>query len=266
LIQASRIRHRRQGEAASSGRYVLYWMQRAQRAGFNHALEYAVDRANQLALPVVVGFGLMDDYPEANQRHYAFMLEGLREAAQSLRERGITFVQRHGHPADTMSALAADAALLVCDRGYLRHEKPWREAVAAAVRCPLVEIETDVIVPVERASNKAESTARTLRPKIGRLLDEYLHALEPAMPRHRSPELRLASDLDQQQISARRPRRQFLRRRRLDLRPARPALVRSADLRHGALHERARAGAQIRHRRLRCKSRAPLLTLAPSQP
>jgi deoxyribodipyrimidine photo-lyase len=59
-------------------------MQRAQRASFNHALEYAIDRADQLALPVVVGFGLMDDYPEA-ERHYAFMLEGLREVAQRLR-------------------------------------------------------------------------------------------------------------------------------------------------------------------------------------
>ena len=28
------------------GRYVLYWMQQSQRAGFNHALEYAVRQAN----------------------------------------------------------------------------------------------------------------------------------------------------------------------------------------------------------------------------
>jgi deoxyribodipyrimidine photo-lyase len=209
LIQASRIHYRRHGEAAG-GRYVLYWMQRAQRANFNHALEHAVDRANRLALPVVVGFGLMDDYPEANERHYAFMLEGLSEVAQSLRERGIAFVLRHGHPAATMSALAEDAALLVCDRGYLRHEKAWRESVAAAVRCPVVEIETDVVVPVESASAKAESAARTLRPKIGRLLDEYLHPLEPAVPRHPSPELCLASDLDIRDVDG------TLRRLRLD--------------------------------------------------
>ena len=39
------------------GRYVLYWMQAAQRAEYNHALEYAVFRANQLKLPLVVVLG-----------------------------------------------------------------------------------------------------------------------------------------------------------------------------------------------------------------
>ena len=49
-----------------------------------------------LRLPVVVGFGLTDDYPEANLRHYAFMLEGLREVELGSAERGIAFVMRRG--------------------------------------------------------------------------------------------------------------------------------------------------------------------------
>ena len=57
------------------GKFVLYWMQQAQRAGFNHALEYATEQANALRLPVVVGFALTT-FPEANRRHYQFMLEG----------------------------------------------------------------------------------------------------------------------------------------------------------------------------------------------
>jgi deoxyribodipyrimidine photo-lyase len=35
----------------AKGRYVLYWMQASQRTRFNHALEYAVLRANDLRLP-----------------------------------------------------------------------------------------------------------------------------------------------------------------------------------------------------------------------
>ena len=35
------------------GAYVLCWMQRSQRADYNHALEYAVTLANQLNQPVV---------------------------------------------------------------------------------------------------------------------------------------------------------------------------------------------------------------------
>ncbi|MHC4157251.1 MAG: hypothetical protein ACYST6_20385 [Planctomycetota bacterium] len=38
---------------ARRGRYVLYWMQAAQRAEHNHALEYAIERANQLSKPLV---------------------------------------------------------------------------------------------------------------------------------------------------------------------------------------------------------------------
>jgi deoxyribodipyrimidine photo-lyase len=56
------------------GEYVLYWMQQSQRSHWNHALEYAISRANDLNQPVLVVFGLTDNYPEANSRHYIFML------------------------------------------------------------------------------------------------------------------------------------------------------------------------------------------------
>ena len=65
------------------GAYVLYWMQQAQRATYNHALEYASEQANRLQQPLLVGFGLMDDYPEANLRHYTFMLQGLQDVQRS---------------------------------------------------------------------------------------------------------------------------------------------------------------------------------------
>ena len=82
----------------AAGRYVLYWMQQSQRAEFNPALECAIARANELERPVVVVFGLFADYPEANERHFAFMLEGLAEVAGQLGERGIKFVMRGGAP------------------------------------------------------------------------------------------------------------------------------------------------------------------------
>ncbi|HQO35705.1 MAG TPA: deoxyribodipyrimidine photo-lyase, partial [bacterium] len=74
------------------GEYVLYWMQASQRAEYNHALEYAIQEANRLRLPLVAVFGITEKFPEANERHYAFMLEGLRETRQALQERGIQMV------------------------------------------------------------------------------------------------------------------------------------------------------------------------------
>src|SRR5918994_2244045 len=125
-IQSTRIRVLTDTEPQSDERYVLYWMQQSQRARFNPALEIAVEEANARDLPVLVGFGLTDDYPEANARHYAFMLEGLADVQRKLSERGIAFVIRRGAPDEVALKLSREACLLVCDRGYLKPQKTWR--------------------------------------------------------------------------------------------------------------------------------------------
>ena len=140
MIDPTRLRVLNERPPREAGKYVLYWMQASQRTRFNHALEYAVERANGMKLPVVVGFGLMDDYPEANARHYAFMLAGLRDVANALARRGMGFVLRHGAPQRVALELSRDAALVVCDRGYLRHQKHWRDEVADEARCEVVEV------------------------------------------------------------------------------------------------------------------------------
>jgi deoxyribodipyrimidine photo-lyase len=183
-IQAERVSALNDRTEPAQGAYVLYWMQQSQRAELNHALEYAVHRANELAAPLLVAFGLMDDYPEARLRHYAFLVEGLADVARTLAERQIPFVVRRGAPDDVALDLAADASLLVCDRGYLRPQRAWRERVAAAAACPVVQVESDVVVPVELASDKKETAARTLRPKITRHLPRFLVPLPPATLQH----------------------------------------------------------------------------------
>lgn len=178
------------------GRYVLYWMQQSQRARFNPALEYAISRANEQDCPVLVAFGLYDAYPEANERHFAFMLEGLADVARELRERGIKFIVRLGRPDAVCLALAADATLVVCDRGYLRHQKQWYAAVVHDAGRQLVQVEADVVVPVDLASNKREFAARTLRPKITRLLELQLQDVQPQPVNKSSLRLRIKSDVD----------------------------------------------------------------------
>src|SRR5690349_14587662 len=79
--------------------YVLYWMLQSQRADFNPALEYALEQANVLDLPLVVCFGLTA-FPEANVRHYDFMLRGLAEVREKLAKRGVAFVIRKAAPPD----------------------------------------------------------------------------------------------------------------------------------------------------------------------
>ena len=165
-----------------SGDLVLYWMQASQRSHWNHALEYAVRRANKQSMPLLVYFGLTDHYPEANLRHYRFMLEGIKDTSSALEERGIQFVMEHVDPPDGVKRIAKRASLVVVDRGYLRIQRRWRDEVARSIGCPLVQVESDVVVPVETASPKEEYTAGTFRPKIGRATDRFLSPVEEAEP------------------------------------------------------------------------------------
>ena len=182
-IQAERVQELNDAEVVER-RYVLYWMQQAQRTEFNHALEYAIHRANGLRQPLLVAFGLMDDYPEANLRHYHFMLQGLADVADALGRRHVAFVLRRGAPDEIAASLAADASLVVCDRGYLRHQRAWREHVAKEASCPVIQVESDVVVPVELVSDHKESAARTIRPKITQHLNRFLVDLPKTPLRH----------------------------------------------------------------------------------
>jgi len=157
-------------------------MQASQRTEYNHALEYAVAKANELFQPVVVFFGITDHFPEGNERHYSFMLEGLREVKRSLKKRGITMVIQHRSPELGVVQLAKSASLVVVDRGYLRIQRAWRKGAAQQLTCPLIQVETDVIVPVEEASPKEEYAAATLRPKIKKKLNDFLIPLKENDP------------------------------------------------------------------------------------
>ena len=195
MVRPERLHHWRTGPEGR-GRYVLYWMQQAQRARGNPALTQAIHRANTLGLPVVVAFGLTADYPGANARHFSFMLEGLAGVAAHLEARGAAFVPRFGDPAEVALALAGDAALLVCDRGYLRHQRAWRRWVVAEAPCPVTEVETEAVVPVELASRRAETAARTLRPKIRAHLDTLPEDPDEPEPRIAAAALGLAGDFE----------------------------------------------------------------------
>jgi len=177
------------------GDFILYWMQQSQRAVWNHALEYAIELANHSGQSMVVVFGVTDRYPEANLRHYTFMLEGLSETRQTLARRGIRMVVRVGNPPDVALGMSKRASAIICDRGYLKHQKRWRQKVAAAADCPVIQVESDVVLPVEAVSEKAQYAARTIRPRIQRLLSRYLMPIEPRSLRVDSLKMKFKDDV-----------------------------------------------------------------------
>jgi deoxyribodipyrimidine photo-lyase len=182
MIESQRIKNLN-SKKSRAGKYVLYWMQASQRAEYNHALEYSILRANELSKPVVVFFGITDNFPEANLRHYRFMLEGLREVKFSLEQRGIKMVIRHESPEKGVIGFSKQACLVVVDGGYLRIQKEWRGYAAERIACPLFQVESDVVVPTEEASQKEEFSAATFRPKIKKMVSRYLVPVQNNRPK-----------------------------------------------------------------------------------
>ncbi len=177
LINPSRIKMLN-AEKIRDGDFVLYWMQATQRTEYNHALEYSILKANKLNIPLLVYFGITNSYPEANKRHYYFMLEGLNEVQSSLEEKGIKIVIRRISPELGAVELAKSASMVVVDQGYTKIEKKWTSYVKENIKCPLIQVESNIIVPVMVASPKEEYSAATFRPKIRKVIDAFLVPLE----------------------------------------------------------------------------------------
>ena len=196
MIEESRIQPLNKNHPAR-GEFVVYWMQASQRAEYNHALEYAITRANESKLPVIVYFGLTDAFPEANERHYYFMLEGLKDVQKSLANKGIGMIIERCSPEVGIVKFAKRAYLVVCDSGYLKIQRKWRGYVSKHVQCPLIQVESDVVIPVEMASNKEEYSAATLRRKLQHVLLQYLVPIEEQLPAIDSTRLEFKSyDID----------------------------------------------------------------------
>jgi len=183
-IDPSLVRDANAAMPAAKGGYVLLWMQRAQRAYDNPALDFAVECANALDLPLLVVFALAE-YPSATIHHYTFMLAGLRETARALRERGIAFCVKRGDPEAIVRDFGKDAAVIIGDEGRTIPELAWRQRVLADASLPKrIFVETDAVVPPELACPKLAWSAAQLRNRISAFLPHFLEGLEsPHTPR-----------------------------------------------------------------------------------
>jgi len=155
---------------------VVYWMQRDQRVHDNWALLYAFELAQKEELPLYVVFTLVPVFNHASYRHYSFMLAGLREADEELAKLNITFVLLYGNPENEIPVFLKNisAGVLVTDFNPIKPVTGWKEEVKGKIGIPFYEVDAHNIVPCRKASGKLEFGAYTLRPKINKLLTEYL--------------------------------------------------------------------------------------------
>src|SRR5208282_1894272 len=138
LTEDPRVTVRRDGVPNPDGSCIVYWMQRAQRAVDNPALDVAVEAANELGKPVVVFLAPVPSYPRANLRHYRFLNQGIPDIAEALQKRNIGFVLRC-YPEFSLLRFCdeVNAALVVGDENPIREPESWRRKAAKKLRVPL---------------------------------------------------------------------------------------------------------------------------------
>jgi deoxyribodipyrimidine photo-lyase len=142
----------------------------------NWALLYARELARKANSPLCVAFCIVPSFSGATLRQYGFMLAGLREVEQSLRKKNIPFFLLRGKPDQEIPSFLKriDAGTLVTDFDPLRIKRRWKEGVSARIAIPFHEVDAHNIVPCWIASTRQEYGAYTIRPKIRRLLPDFL--------------------------------------------------------------------------------------------
>jgi len=175
MVNTARVRTLKYSERKGKGP-VVYWMSRDQRVHNNWAFLYALNEAATTVSPFYVVFSLVKSYPNANMRHYHFMIEGLREVEATLKSYGIPFYLLLGSPFNTIPEFINEsgASMLVSDFDPLRWKMEWKQKVNDCIKIPHFEVDAHNIVPCWYASNKLEFGAYTLRPRIKKLLPEFL--------------------------------------------------------------------------------------------
>lgn len=174
---SERVRLLNEKSANNYGKYVLYWMQMFKRAEYNHALNFAIRQANERKLPLVVYEGLKFYYPWASDRIHTFILEGVEEKRAAFERLGIRYVfylqKDETSPKQTVARLAADAALIVTDDFPCFIIPQHNEAIARKAEIPVFAADSNGVIPMSRFE-KEEYAAYTIRPKIKKILPEYL--------------------------------------------------------------------------------------------
>ena len=173
------------GTCNPEGKYILYWMQRAQRGYENVALNATIDLGNALDLPIVVVF-VLTEFEAADLRHYTFMLEGIAVDRRDLQDRGTPCIIRRGKPVEQILHMTRElqAAAIISDESELRTPRAWRDKLKKHTPVPFACVDADVVVP-GKFFPKEEWAARTLRPKLLRLLPIYLQPVIDLEPKHK---------------------------------------------------------------------------------
>lgn len=163
-------RYRQLNDAEYKDGTVVYWMNRDKRVNDNWALLFAQEFALKNSQKLIVVFNYENNY---TRRRYDFLMKGLKEIEADLQKKNIPFyLSVDKSIVDTVNELKA--GILITDFNPLKEVKNLVEGAAVNIAIPFYQVDAHNICPALEVSCKQEYAARTIRPKIKRILAEYL--------------------------------------------------------------------------------------------
>ncbi len=168
---------------------IVYWMDRDMRIHDNWALIHAQKIALERKVPLIVTYNLVVNFLQGSYRQWDFKIKGLQEVQESCEEKNIPFfliIDINGRQTpELMTDFCSShkVGALITDCSPLKIQRAWKEKIAKNVSCAMIMVDAHNIVPIWIASDKQEYGAYTLRPKIHKLLPEYLDEF-PVVKKH----------------------------------------------------------------------------------
>ncbi len=185
-----RVRELNHAPLRENAQYVLYWTQMNRRAEANFGLSFAASLANSRRLPLLVYEGLTYTYKQANDRVHTFMLQAVPDTARQMQQLGAGYCfylrRNPSDPNDVLYRLAGNAAAVVTDDYPTFIAAQHNRSVPGKIGVAFYAVDSSCIVPMSRHDKRAYG-AYTIRPRIHKLLPEYLRPAPEVSLDHRWP-------------------------------------------------------------------------------
>ncbi len=155
---------------------VVYWMERDLRLVDNWALLFAQQEALIRKKPLHILLAIEPETLIRPSLQTSFKLHGIGKLSQQSPKLNIKLSFIAGKNTEVVAEYSriVDCHLLVTDFSPLRNKKKSLVKIAQEITSPCIEVDAHNVIPAWLASPKKEYGAYTIRPKIHRILPDYL--------------------------------------------------------------------------------------------
>ena len=183
-----------------SGEYVLYWVLMYRRTRYNHALQRAIEWANELEKPLLVFEPLQLKYEWASDRFQQFIIESMKDSydAYSKSKAGyFPFVETaEGELNGLLESLASKASVVISD-DYPAYFIPQMAAKGKGIiTCKYEIVDSNGLMPI-RSAEKEFVRAHDFRRNMHKNIAEHLE-----FPPEENPLTKLKTTFNEDLIKA----------------------------------------------------------------